>query len=93
MCHSAFDPVLEKRTFHAERHIRTGEELRIIYINSINRTRSQHQAVLDKWECTCSCPVCEDPPDGRKREEKHALLLVLNQRLAILTQFDGEESW
>lgn len=87
--HFANNSVLEKETFHAIRDIMAGEELTITYICGTNRTQSQRQAELDKWGFRCTCPACEDTLQGRRREEKRAGLLALDQKLAMNIRIGG----
>lgn len=81
--HFAYNPVLEKETFHAIRDIIAGEELTITYAGGTNRIRNQRQAELDKWGFQCTCPACEDTLQGRAAEEKRAQLLALDQQVAM----------
>ncbi|KAF7592476.1 hypothetical protein BBP40_000211 [Aspergillus hancockii] len=88
----AYNPILEKETFHAIRDITAGEELTIMYIDGTNRTRSQRQAELDKWGFRCTCPACEDTLLGQERERKRAQLFAFDQELAMHTHFGTEQS-
>ncbi|KAF2868037.1 TPR domain protein [Massariosphaeria phaeospora] len=88
--HFAYNPMLEKETFHAIRDIAAQEELTITYIIGGNHTRSQRQAKLDEWGFLCTCPVCEDTEQGRKKEKKRAQMLELDQKLALNI---ANESW
>lgn len=68
-----------------------------MYMNGTNRTRDQRQSELGNWGFQCSCPACEDTPQGRKREEKRIELFKLDQELAMHTRFNihpqPEDSW
>lgn len=88
--HFANNSVLQKETFHAIRDILAGEELTITYIGGTNRTRSQRQAELDKWGFRCTCPACDNTPQGRERERKRAELFALDQQLATLNMGIGD---
>lgn len=59
---------------HAIRDIEAEEELTISYIGEVTHVRTQRQAKLILWGFDCTCPVCEDMPHGRRREEKRTQL-------------------
>ena len=91
--HFAYNPVLEKETFHAIHDITAGEELTIMYIRGVNRTRSQRQTELEKWGFLCTCLACDDTLKGREREDKRAKLFDLDQELALNLRLGTEQSW
>ncbi|KAF2825868.1 SET domain-containing protein, partial [Ophiobolus disseminans] len=71
----AYNPSLEKETFHAVRDIAGGDELTVMYINGVSHTYSQRQAELTKWGFTCTCPGCDTTAaDHEEKEEKRAKL-------------------
>ncbi|KAI8941268.1 hypothetical protein NX059_002498 [Plenodomus lindquistii] len=77
-----FNSNIQKQTFHAVRDIVAGEELNIMYIDGVNRTRDQRQEELRHDGFVYSCPACEDTPRGREKEAKRARMLDLDQELA-----------
>jgi hypothetical protein len=93
--HFAFNQNLNKATFHAVREIDKGEELTLSYIDSANRTRAIRQSELAPRGFKCTCPACKNTRKSRKAEEQRAILLVLDQELAILQHYGGGnmESW
>jgi hypothetical protein len=46
-----------------------------MYSDGTNRTRSQRQKALDKWGFTCTCPACENTPEGKEKEIKRDLVV------------------
>ena len=65
--HFAYNPTLDKETFHAVRNIAAGEELTITYIDGMNRTRGQRKVELDERGFVCDCPACENTKDGQRK--------------------------
>lgn len=92
--HFAYNKTLEKQTFHSVRGIQAGEELFIMYIDGTYRTRPQRQNELKQdWGFVCTCPACEDTPQGNDKEMKRTELYSLNQELSRNISFGGEDSW
>jgi hypothetical protein len=91
--HFAYNPDLDKETFHAVRYITAGEELTITYIDGTNRTRAQRRAELDERGFLCDCSACEDTIEGKKKEEKRANLLKLDQDLALTLRIRTPAAW
>jgi hypothetical protein len=89
----AYNPDLDKETFHAVRNITAGEELTITYIDGMNRTRKQRQVELDKRGFICDCPACENTKEGETREKKRAQMLDLDQALAIQMRLRTSAAW
>ncbi|KAL3703364.1 hypothetical protein TMatcc_010553 [Talaromyces marneffei ATCC 18224] len=79
-------------TFHTIQDISAGEELLITYMDGSNWVRSKRQEYLQKWGFECSCPVCEDTPEGRAKEEKRLIMSLLSDDLEDLLTLDTEES-
>jgi hypothetical protein len=91
--HFAYNPTIKRETFHAIRDIAAGEELTIMYIKGVNRTRSQRQTELNKWGFLCNCPACEKTKHGKRREVKRAKLFSLDQELALNSRFGTDKAW
>lgn len=93
--HFAFNKNLNKATFHAVRDIEKGEELTLSYLDVANRTRDARQSELAPRGFQCSCPACEDTPEGREMEQQRAILSKLDQDLAVLHHYGGgnAEAW
>lgn len=91
--HFAYNPAIEKETFHAIRSITAGEELTIMYINGTNRTRDQRQAHLNQWGFHCACPACEDTLDGKNKEKRRAQLFTLDQELVLIMRLGTEKTY
>lgn len=53
--------------------------------------QEQAQEYLQKWGFECNCPVCEDTPEGRAKEEKRLILAQLSEELEDLLSLDTEE--
>ncbi|KAJ5998544.1 hypothetical protein N7451_006354 [Penicillium sp. IBT 35674x] len=84
----AYNNVIEKGTFHAVRDIAAGEELTVMYIDGVNRPRARRQSELLQWGFLCSCPACEDTPEGDLKEKRRLELFLIDQVLAI-NEFTG----
>lgn len=89
----AYNPALNKETFHAVRNIAAGEELTITYIDGMNRTRGQRQAELNERGFVCDCPACENTKDGQRKEEKRAKMFDLDQNLAAQLRLRTPAAW
>ncbi|KFZ16898.1 hypothetical protein V501_02019 [Pseudogymnoascus sp. VKM F-4519 (FW-2642)] len=76
--HNAYNSTIQKETFHNIRDIEAGEELTISYVLGIC-SRSERQVRLSKWGFECTCPVCEDTPEGRNIEKQFVQLAALFQ--------------
>ena len=74
--HNTYNSTLQKETFHNIRDIEAGEELTVSYILDICG-RSERQARLSKWGFECTCPACEDTPEGRNIEKQFVRLAAL----------------
>jgi hypothetical protein len=81
--HFSFNRSIEQETLDCVRDITAGEELTIMYPDVTNRSRSQRQKELDKWGFTCTCPACEDTPEGKKKELKRIELQKLDRELGV----------
>ncbi|EED12492.1 SET domain containing protein [Talaromyces stipitatus ATCC 10500] len=88
----SYHPSLDKETFHTIQDITAGEELLITYIDGSNWDRSRRQKYLQKWGFQCNCPVCEDTPQGRAKEEKRLELSYLTDEFQDLLSLETEES-
>ncbi|KFX91231.1 hypothetical protein V490_06014 [Pseudogymnoascus sp. VKM F-3557] len=75
--HNAYNSTIRKETFHNIRDIEAGEELTVSYVNICSR--SERQARLSKWGFECTCPACEDSPEGRNIEKRFVKLAALFQ--------------
>jgi hypothetical protein len=91
----AFNENLNKTTFHAVRDIEEGEELTLSYLDVANRPHATRRSELASRGFECSCPACQDTPDGGKMEEQRAILFKLDNELAVLHHYGGgdTESW
>lgn len=88
----SWHPGLEQEVFHAVRDITAGEELTVSYLGPLNGDKKRRQGDLDDWGFKCSCPVCEDTPEGMEREKKFAQLYRLENELAFETHIALAES-
>jgi hypothetical protein len=91
--HFAYNPDLDKETFHAVRNITAGEELTITYVDGMNRTKGQRQVELDERGFVCDCPACENTEEGAMKEEKRAKMFDMDQDIAIQLRLRTPAAW
>ncbi|KAF2686179.1 TPR domain protein [Lentithecium fluviatile CBS 122367] len=80
--HNAYNPTIQKETFHSIRDIEPDEELTVSYVSGMC-VRAERQAQLNKWGFQCKCPACQDTPDGNKIEQQLTRLAMLRQELEM----------
>jgi len=90
--HFACNNAIGKGTIHTVRDIAVGEELTLIYIDGVNRPRTRRQSELLQWGFLCTCPACEDTPEGNLKEKRRLELFLIDQVLAINERTGTHES-
>jgi hypothetical protein len=78
--HNAYNPTIQKETFHSIRDIQAGEELTVSYLFGMC-ARDERQKQLKSWGFQCTCPTCQDTPDGKKLEQQFVQLAFLSRQL------------
>lgn len=61
-------------TFHTLRKIEACEELIVCYIDVFQPRTDRRKELQDNFVFLCECPVCQQSPDGKNKNQNYEIL-------------------